>query len=351
MTATRWRSSTRRNSRLLINIPFDDNKTAADSCSCVFDGCIKNLVSRGTALGLVVLLLALVSRCVAQDANLGAAVKAAKWLDTSAIQTKDGLVWPVNPGERKSVNTAFYAGTPGPILFFLELYRDTGEKQYLNSARSGADALLNSISSEEGTGLYEGIAGIGFTLGEAYLITHDAKYREGTLRCVELLRERAKNVGSGIEWNDTTDVISGASGTGLFLLWADEHLHAAGAKELAVKAGEHLLELAHTEGKNQLKWMMDTKFPREMPNFSHGTAGVAYFLATLYQQTHEQKFLDAAVAGANYLLSIADKEGDYCLIYHDNENKHLYYLSWCHGPAGDPRPFLSLFLSPQYFSH
>src|SRR5262249_44622962 len=240
--------------------------------------------------------------------------------------------------------------------FFLELYRYTGERRYLNSARSGADALLNAIQSEEGSGLYEGIGGIGFTLGEAYLITHDAKYREGTLRCVELLREGAKNVGSGIEWNDTTDVIAGASGTGLFLLWVDERLHAAGARELAIKAGARLLDLAHPDGAEpptprRLKWMMDSKFPREMPNFSHGTAGVAYFLATLYQRTHEQRFLDAAVAGANYLLSIADKESDYCLIFHDNENKHLYYLSWCHGPAGDPRPFLSLFLSPQYFSH
>src|SRR5262249_57699929 len=107
------------------------------------------------------------------------------------------------------------------------VYGYSGEQKYLKSARSGADALLNAIQSEEGSGLYEGIAAIGFTLGEAYLITHDAKYREGVLRCVELLRQRAKNVGRGVEWNDTPDVIEGASGTGLFLLWAAERVRAA----------------------------------------------------------------------------------------------------------------------------
>src|SRR5262249_15789575 len=125
------------------------------------------------------------------------------------------------------------------------VYGYSGEQKYLKSARSGADALLNAIQSEEGSGLYEGIAGIGFTLGEAYLITHDSKYREGVLRCVELLRQRAKNVGRGVEWDDTTDVIAAASGTGLFLVWADERLHGAGARELAIKAGARLIELAH----------------------------------------------------------------------------------------------------------
>ena len=39
-------------------------------------------------------------------------------------------------------------------------------------------------------------------------------------------------------------------------------------------------------------------FPREMPNFSHGTAGVAYFLATLPQHGGEARHLGAAKDGA-----------------------------------------------------
>ena len=59
---------------------------------------------------------------------------------------------------------------------------------------------------------------------------------------------------------------------------------------------------------------MDPKFPRRMPNFSHGTAGIAYFLARVHEETNERKYLDAAIAGAKYLQAIAKTEGDICLI-------------------------------------
>ncbi len=62
-------------------------------------------------------------------------------------------------------------------------------------------------------------------------------------------------------------------------------------------------EVATEAGKT---WPIATGGKRNMPNFSHGTAGVAYFLATLYEQTREKEFLDAAVLGGRYLTSVAD---------------------------------------------
>jgi lantibiotic modifying enzyme len=89
---------------------------------------------------------------------------------------------------------------------------------------------------------------------------------------------------------------------------------------------------------------MDRKFPRLMPNFSHGTAGVAYFLASLYAETRQKEFLDAALSGAKYLLAVANTEGDGCLVFHhEPDGKDLHYLSWCHGPAGTARLFYRLY--------
>ncbi|HZQ93330.1 MAG TPA: lanthionine synthetase LanC family protein [Terriglobales bacterium] len=279
------------------------------------------------------------------NAYLATAEGAAQWLSASTIAQKTGVVWSSDPRDPKTVNTSLYAGTPGPILFFLEAYRYTGEQRYLKLARSGADALLASMRPQDDPGLYEGLAGTGFTLAQTYFVTKDTKYRDGALRTVEWLTQSAKPTDHGIKWNDTTDVIAGSAGTGLFLLWADEHLHAKGARELAVRAGEHLIDAAQHPAPGQLKWMMDPKFPREMPNFSHGTSGVAYFLATLYGKTGDKRFLDAAVAGAHYLTSIADTQGEACLIYHDDspEGKKMYYLGWCHGPAGTARFFYRLY--------
>ena len=286
------------------------------------------LCDNGQTVKVAAVFLGLVLACTATAQDLEQVLDVAKWLEST---------------EPPNDNRSLYAGTPGPALFFLELLRVTGQDRYLKDARARVDALLESINSEEGSGLYEGISGIGFTLGEAYLVTHDAKYRDGAALAVELLGKRAHPAGAGVEWNDTTDIIAGSSGTGLFLLWADEQLHLPAARPLAIRAGERLIERARPPAHWQLLWMMDSKFPREMPNFSHGTAGVAYFLATLYQKTHDHKFLDAALAGARYLTSIADTQGEACRIYHDNENKKLYYLSWCHGPAGTARLFYRLY--------
>lgn len=276
---------------------------------------------------------------------LNEALSAARWIESTSLTTSTGVVWPDDPTDPKSVSTSLYAGTPGPILFFLELYRYTGKPGFLRQAKSGADALAASLAKDQPTGLYEGLAGDGFTLGEVYLVTHDQKYRAAALQCVEWLKQSAKKAGDGLQWNDTTDVIAGGSGTGLFLLWAADKLHAPGAREVAVEAGLHLIELGKPTSDGGTRWLMDPTFPREMPNFSHGTAGVAYFLATLYQVTKQKQFLDAALKGAHYLISIADKQGDICLIYHDNTpmGKSLYYLGWCHGPAGTARLFYRLY--------
>jgi lantibiotic modifying enzyme len=73
----------------------------------------------------------------------------------------------------------------------------------------------------------------------------------------------------------------------------------------------------------------------------HG--GHAYFLAALYRETKRQEFLDAALAGAKYLLSVAKTDGESCLIFHDEpDNMDLYYLGWCHGPVGTARLFFLL---------
>jgi lantibiotic modifying enzyme len=112
-----------------------------------------------------------------------------------------------------------------------------------------------------------------------------------------------------------------------------------GLIKLASSAARRLIEVARPE-QGGIKWAMTPSFRRLMPNFSHGTAGVAYFLATLYLETKEKIFLDHALAGAKYLKAVAHTEGDVCLVFHNEpDGKNLYYLGWCHGPTGTARLF------------
>ena len=103
---------------------------------------------------------------IARLSYLAAAEDAARWVRASAIKTEGGITWPADPTDPKSVNNGLYSGAPGVVLFLLELHHATGKREYLDEARAGADALLAALPNEKQPGLYTGIAGIGFTLGE-----------------------------------------------------------------------------------------------------------------------------------------------------------------------------------------
>jgi lantibiotic modifying enzyme len=297
-----------------------------------------------TFIAPLVLLGILSSNLPAADTSYrDAALEAARWIRASAARADQGTVWPSDPRDAKSVNDTLYAGTPGVILFFLEASRSTGDQSFLKNARAGADHLLAIIANEKEPGLYEGIAGIGFALTESFKATGESNYRQGALRCAQLLADRAKKAGKGIEWNETTDIIAGGAGIGLFLLYAARELKEPAFRELAIQDAHRLIELGLPE-QNGMKWRMSPSFARLMPNFSHGTAGIAYFLATLYQETKKREFLDAALAGANYLRAVAKTDNDVCLIFHNEpEGRDLYYLGWCHGPVGTARLFYRLY--------
>lgn len=292
-------------------------------------------------LGLLTLLGPTLS--ASEPSYRNAALEAASWIRASAIATDQGTTWPADPRDAKSVNNTLYAGTPGVVLFFIEAWRSTGDKSFLKDARAGADRLLVTLPAEKDCGLYTGIAGVGFSLTEAFKATGDVKYREGAVRCARSVEGQAKKAGKGIEWNETADIISGGAGIGLFLLYAARELKEPRLRDLAIQDARRLIELGIPEA-GGTKWRMDSKFARLMPNFSHGTAGIAYFLATLFQETRNPDFLDAALAGAKYLTAVAKTDNDACLIFHNEpDGRELYYLGWCHGPVGTARLFYRLY--------
>jgi len=95
----------------------------------------------------------------------------------------------------------------------------------------------------------------------------------------------------------------------------------------------------------QWRLMNDMPFPFTAPNFAHGGAGVAYFLARLYQHSNDSRHLEAAISGARHLESIAFSSGEGNLICHQKEGKDPdshFYLGQCHGPAGTSRLFYLL---------
>ncbi len=292
---------------------------------------------------------------VASRPYLEAALQTAAWLDSLKIETAHGLTWPVDPKDPTSITHDLYHGTCGIILFHLELYRATGNAKHLATAMQGADDLLATLPTEDTAtefGLWTGVAGHAYTLGEVFGAGGDHRYRDGFMRCLEIIGHHAHQPpdSNGVEWNDTTDIIRGSAGIGLLLLYASSEFDDRKALGLAQRAGDRLIKLGQLielpDGTTGLNWAMTPDFPRLMPNFSHGAAGVCYYLATLHQElgAHgvetDDRYIDAAIAGARYLTSIADTSHDGCLIFHHQpDGEDLHYLGWCHGPAGTGRFF------------
>jgi Lanthionine synthetase C-like protein len=94
-----------------------------------------------------------------------------------------------------------------------------------------------------------------------------------------------------IRWNDDSDIISGSAGIGLTLLSLGQELRRPELINLAVQAGTDLLGRSVPTAHDRY-WLHEIGAEKQYPNFSHGTAGVAYFLLKLYERTGEKRFLD-----------------------------------------------------------
>jgi lantibiotic modifying enzyme len=150
--------------------------------------------------------------------------------------------------------------------------------------------------------------------------------------------------GQSALWPDApNDIASGLAGIGLVLLHLAREPDRSGLLESAKIAGDRLITLAQSSP-NGIYWTISVASKLEYPNFSHGTAGIGYFLATLFEATEDERYLVHALAAGAYLRSIMSKAlSSNCLLPDEQTTgRNLFYLGWCHGPAGTGRFFFRL---------
>jgi lantibiotic modifying enzyme len=293
---------------------------------------------------------------------LNGAIEAASWIRSAEKESAQGNYWLPEPDHPEKVVTVspingIYSGGAGVVLFFLQLAKATGDPSYMDDARRGADFLVatwQDLPAKEllpGTILsfYNGRAGVAFVLAETWKATGEKKYRDAALAATQSIAAQAKPSGKGVAWSASPGIIADGSVI-LYLLYAARTFRQEQYRALAAKAGEHLLELGVPLAEGGVSWKgasttaiglsEDTYFP----NFELGTAGVAFVLARLYEETGNSSFLDAARQGALHLQKIATVRGKGALIpYRYPDLTDIYYLGFCHGPAGSARLFYQLY--------
>jgi lantibiotic modifying enzyme len=138
-----------------------------------------------------------------------------------------------------------------------------------------------------------------------------------------------------------TDLVLGTAGVVLAAVWAGgEH-----AQELAATGGEALLRVAEPSEAG-LDWGMLPGSSGRMPNYSHGTAGVATALAIAGAALHRADFVAAARQGARHVLALGSLDDGGFVVPHTippaNREVEPVTYSWCHGPTGTSHLFAAL---------
>jgi lantibiotic modifying enzyme len=275
--------------------------------------------------------------------DLNVAAQAANWILSREVDetAKDGY-WPSRADLPIEEKCDLYYGAAGTLVFLHELNRAAGKEEYAEAMRRGIRFLDENLPNVKLFGLYEGVAGIAFSLSQ---LSENPDAAAVCSKAIDdLVAGAKKQANGGVRWNDGNDIISGSAGIGLTLLSLGQELRRPELINLAVQAGTDLVSRSVLTACGRY-WLHKIGAEKQYPNFSHGTAGIAYFLLKLYEQTGEKRFIDAAIDGANYLKSIASSNPPTrCLLPHElPEQNDLFYLGWCHGPAGTGRFFYELF--------
>jgi lantibiotic modifying enzyme len=294
-----------------------------------------------------------------------AAEAVAAFLEGIVVPSGRGVYWPPQPEVETSKETAsvhFYNGNAGQVYFLTQLYRATKNQAYLDRAREGAlfiiDEYPGEIPSIPGAGsLIEqmninSIGGIAFALAEFVRIAPDPKVDAFVRRLIDEIIDLAQEGEDGLFWTPLQATI-GEWGTILFLLYAAERYDEPAWRTTALRAGETVLALGEPVGDglrfNGAKKLfshikIDAEASIELPNFEFGTAGASYTLARLYEASGETRFLDAAKRGASYVRSLAvEKDGGALVPYRLPDLSDVFYLGFCHGPAGTGRLYYKLY--------
>lgn len=285
-------------------------------------------------------------RSTRADSPLTAAILAARWIRSAAVDDAHGRRWLANPDPRggsavTAEPSSLYSGAAGIVLFFLELAAATGHEAYLEDARAGARRLAATWREQRDLTLYHGLTGTMVALMEAGWALGDEVFEVEAAAIADHLVARGREHDDGVRWS-REPAQRGDGGIVLGLLRAAAHFGAPAYEETAVEAGLRIAALpvpGHRFGNCE-----DLPLDAVTPGFLAGTAGTAFLLARLHGVTGEETFLRAARRGAEFVRELSVVAGNCAVVpHHVPQARQLHYLGFCSGSAGVARMFYELY--------
>jgi len=247
---------------------------------------------------------------------------------------------------------SIYSGVSGIVLFFLELFKQTQDKRYMDAAVEGMKWVINYCKKNPSNyyAFFTGRMGVSYTLLQMHQLTRGKEYLENAIA----MARPCKDVLEGSPGVD--DLINGTSGTLLGLL----HLHAAAGEKWILESIDCyircLVDRAN-HGPAGLYWDRSAQQIYGLCGFSHGAAGIGFVFLELGHYFQNQTFYAMARQAflyERYFFNQAKKHKNWPDlrkgIYNDDDyQEHQKAFlegdmdfftrssdmnAWCHGAAG-----------------
>lgn len=189
---------------------------------------------------------------------------------------------------------------------------------------------------------------------------------DGSEEAIQRLAELAHDDGWEQPWLESppfaphsriNDATLGTAGNLLGAVWARRQ-DVAGAERLAHWTADLLLSEAEpTEAGTNWPFIprrfTDDVPPerrdRQMPNWSHGLAGIAASLAVAGSELGRPDLVEAARSGAQHLVTLGDTVNGGFAVPHvipNQDDIDVYTFTWCHGPTGTSLFFTAAAAAP-----
>ena len=228
-----------------------------------------------------------------------------------------------------------YNGHGGIALFLAAHAAVTGQTSSGNLALAAVAHLRKNLRSRNAARMTR-LLGIGGTAGLGSII-YALTAMSRSLRSNDLLEDAhaaAALLTDGlIEADRRLDIMHGSAGAILGLLSLYRHGGSPDILERAVKCGQHLLKQPRIEVDGHRSWVGQGVGKRPLNGMSHGAAGYAYALASLFAATGREEFSTAASECIAFENASFDAKRSNWPDWRDTVD-HPWRSQWCHGATG-----------------
>jgi hypothetical protein len=279
------------------------------------------------------------------------------WLLAEAETDENGMHWKtmtmdINQSISFIKSESIYSGVSGIVLFFLELFKQTQDKRYMDAAVEGMKWVSNYCKKNPPNyyAFFTGRMGVSYTLLQMHKFTREKEYLENAIAVARPCKEALEG-SLGVD-----DLINGTSGTLLGLL----HLHAATGEKWILEFIDcftrNLVDRAN-HGPAGLYWDRSPQQVSGLCGFSHGAAGIGFVFLELGHYFQNEAFyfiVRQAFQYERYFFNQAKKHKNWPDlrkgIYTDDDyqehqkaflEENLDFFTrggdmnaWCHGAAG-----------------